>query len=715
MSDDEYEVEATPGETPQVPAWPPRRRPLQDGELDPKAWSVELDEAADDDAVVGVPVDPPVEPRTVYGTVLAAKEAEMPPVIPAWLRNRLERQAVFAWALRYGRGLAAYRLSRSPWYAAKLIYRSPRGAWRALVLLVRWVFDLEASSVRGDAIRRADVGEYLALSRQRDERIRKRGLGVVAAAVPLLVGVGLLWWLAPHWVLWLLGVLAVGVLGRVGTNPDRPVLDPVRVEARVRRLTADVVIRALVAAKIAKDGGDLAFPSPIMRDGPGWRATIDLPYGVTVGDVVEKRAAVASGLDLALGQVWPEGVTGGSLRRLILWVGDEDLSQRKPVLWPLIKDGRVDLFAPFRVATDQRGNPVLLLLMFTSVIIGAVPRMGKSFFLRLLLLAAALDVTAELHVYDLRGSADYVPMEPVCHRIGIGDDEELIGMALADLRALQNEMRRRYALIRDLPSELAPEGKVTRALADTKNYRLHPIVIGVDECQVWFTHPEHGKELEELTTDLVKRGPAAGIITMLATQKPDDKSLPTGITDNAGTRMAMRVMNWRVSEMITGSGMSKIGINAASLTRADKGVGYLVGASDDVDAQLVRGDLADANHAKVVVARAVALREGAGGITGQAAGEAVEKLAGSTLLDDVLLVIRGDARIHSEDLCARLAELRPEYRAITPTALAAMLKAAGVETERNLKVAGINRAGIKRDALLAGIASRDEQLSIEQR
>lgn len=80
----------------------------------------------------------------------------------------------------------------------------------------------------------------------------------------------------------------------------------------------------------------------------------------------------------------------------------------------------------------------------------------------------------------------------------------------------------------------------------------------------------------------------------------------------------------------------------------------------------------------------------------------------------MLLVITGDARVHSDDLCARLAGLRPEYRALDATKLAAMLKAAGVETERNLTIAGTNRAGVRRDAVLAGIAARDQQLALEQ-
>lgn len=81
-------------------------------------------------------------------------------------------------------------------------------------------------------------------------------------------------------------------------------------------------------------------------------------------------------------------------------------------------------------------------------------------------------------------------------------------------------MRRRTKVIRELAekhSELVPENKVTPELASDPRRRLHPIVIAVDEVHVAIEHPEYGKELESIATDLVKRGPALGILLTLAT------------------------------------------------------------------------------------------------------------------------------------------------------------------------------------------------------
>ena len=122
------------------------------------------------------------------------------------------------------------------------------------------------------------------------------------------------------------------------------------------------------------------------------------------------RDKLASGLRRQLGCVWPEADHKQHPGRLILWVGDQDMSTARQPACPLAKRGTVDLFKPVPFGTDQRGRPVTVTLMFTSVIIGAIPRMGKTFLLRLLALIAALDPRAELHLYDFKGTGDLSPL-----------------------------------------------------------------------------------------------------------------------------------------------------------------------------------------------------------------------------------------------------------------------------------------------------------------
>ena len=279
--------------------------------------------------------------------------------------------------------------------------------------------------------------------------------------------------------------------------------------------------------------------------------------------------------------MWPEGNAEVHPGRMVLWVGDQDMSKSRQPVWPLRKAGTVDLFKPQPFGTDQRGRWVEITLMFISMVIGAVPRMGKTFTLRELLLIAGMDPRAELHAYDLKGTGDLSPLAPISHRYRAGDEPEDIAYALADLRALSAELRRRAKVIRELPKDLCPENKVTPELADKKSLGLHPIVIGVDECQKWFEHPEYGAEIEEICTDLVKRGPALGIVIILATQRPDAKSIPTAISDNAVMRFCLKVTGQPANDMVLGTSAYRNGFKATTFSFRDKGIGILLGEGDE--------------------------------------------------------------------------------------------------------------------------------------
>jgi DNA segregation ATPase FtsK/SpoIIIE, S-DNA-T family len=377
--------------------------------------------------------------------------------------------------------------------------------------------------------------------------------------------------------------------------------------------------------------------------------------------------------------VWPEGNPQVHPGRLILWVGDQDMAKTRQSPWPLAKTGAVDLFSPFPFGTDQRGRVVSLTLMFAAMVIGSIPRMGKTFAMRLVLLAAALDPLAELHAYDLKGTGDFSVLEPVAHCYRAGDDDADIAYLLADLRQLQAELRRRARVIRELPRDLCPENKVTPHLAGLRGYRLHPIVVGVDECQRAFEHSAYGAEIQAISEDLVRRGPAFGIIPLYGTQRPDAKSLPTAISANAVLRFCLKVMGQVENDMVLGTSAYKNGVRATMFSRSDLGIGYLAGEGDDP--QIIRSFYVDAPAAERVVARARRLREQAGTLTGHALGEDLEPAdTGASLLADILAVVPADqAKVWNQTVVARLTELRPEvYGGWEAEQLTAALKPHGV-------------------------------------
>jgi S-DNA-T family DNA segregation ATPase FtsK/SpoIIIE len=626
-----------------------------------------------------VPVDPPVQRHLVDATVLAARTLDKRPIIPGWVRNRAEFRALVGWAARYGWHTVAFHSTRSPMYFARLLWRSPAGGWRVVRGVVRWVFHHEQAELRADAVRRKAAGEYLSLSGLRDQRVRQRGSVALVVLALLSIGGYLLVALTPGWVQWAVWVLAAGVLGVVGTSADQRVVDVATVSALAPpRLSADSVTRALRSLGISGmtgKGAELTFPAPITRDGPGWRADVDLPHGVTPGMVTERRAELASGLRRPLGCVWPEPAAEHHAGRLVLWVGDQDLAKVRQPAWPLARSGVADLFGAVPFGTDQRGRLVTVTLMFANVVIGSIPRVGKTFALRLLLLAAALDVRAELHIFDLKGTGDLSALEPVAHAYRAGDDVDDIEYALADMRALAVELRRRTKVISKLPRDLCPENKITPDLADRRPLGLHPIVVGCDECQRWFENPQHGKELVAIAEDLVRRGPAAGIIAIFATQRPDAKSLPTGISGNAVLRFALKVMDHVANDMILGSSAHKTGVRATMFTRNDRGIGWLSGEADEP--KITRTFYVDGPGAEIVVNRARAMREAAGTLSGYCVDAEQGLTPAASVLDDMQVVFAQAEtdRLSTDRILELLAALRPGvYGSWTPEALAAALR-----------------------------------------
>jgi S-DNA-T family DNA segregation ATPase FtsK/SpoIIIE len=670
-----------------------------------------------------VRVDQPGEVPGDWLADLAVRARERRPIIPPWLRSLREATGTLRWVAGHYLHVSGYHATRAPKYGAKLAARTPRGAARLVSGMARWTFDLEGHPVRMASVAKADPEAYLKLSRQRDSRVRLRvwvtGTAAVLAAFAALAAA-----LAPPPAQCAALALAVAVLGRLGAPADRPLIDRAVVGAVREKLTSDIVIRALgslgipaISQAIARNPrAALEFKAPITRDGPGWRADLDLPYGVTVAEVMEKRDKLASGLRRPLGCVWPETMPGQHTGRLVLFVGDQDMSKARQPAWPLARHGTADLFKPVPFGTDQRGRVVTLTLMFANVIIGSIPRMGKTFKLRLLALIAALDPRAELHLYDFKGTGDLSPLESVAHRYRAGDDDGDIAYALADFRELRDELRRRTTAVRGLPLDVCPLKQVTPDLASTTSLGLHPVVIGVDECQVMFEHPKHGAEFEDICTDLVKRGPAVGIVVILATQRPDAKSLPTGISSNAVMRMCLKVMGHTENDMVLGTSAHRNGIRATMFSFADKGICYFGGEGEAP--RIVRGFYIDAPAAEKIALRARALRDHAGTLTGHALGHEPGTGPSYDLLADVAAVVT-EPKLWSETVVTRLAALRPAvygpWAALEPDARAAQLTTAlkpyGVRTGQVWGTTGdgkgANRRGITRDDITKAITERN--------
>jgi S-DNA-T family DNA segregation ATPase FtsK/SpoIIIE len=668
---------------------------------------------ADDDAITGEvipwPGQPPAVPDGAPPAPRKAKfgeRAELRPVLPEYMRSRAAFRKHATWHYRRGRHHFLYHLVRLPVRAWNTVRYAALGLLKAGWVQVNWWWCTEQTYLRMQAVANNDARTWESLHKHAVKRRAFRG-GVLAAELATLLALtGTVTAFAPlGWVP--IALVVLPLLAWFGHPDDKPILTSATVPVAFEQLSYEVIVRALEGLGIGRINQALAknraaaivLIDPIQRDGPGWLARLDLPYGVTAGEVSEKRENLASGLRRQLGTVWPETIHKRHPGALALYVGDEDMSEAEQPPWPLAKRGTVDMFEPQVFGTDARGRPVTVKLMMASVIIGSIPRMGKSFLLRLLLLVCALDIRSELHLFDLKGTGDLKPLAQVAHAYRSGEEPEDIEYVVADLRKLRVELRRRARVIKGLDEKRCPENKVTPELSSDPRLGLHPIAIAADECQVLFEHKEHGEELEAICTDFTKRGPALGMQLMLATQRPDAKSIPTGISANAILRMCLKVMGQLENDMVLGTSMYKNGIRATMFSREDLGIFYFAG--EGRNPVIMHGYGFDMIESKPIAARARMMREAAGRITGYALGEEHDVEVRS-IAEDVLLVFRDDAKLYLTTIAGRLRESIPSaYADITPEAVRSQLAGLGATVKKVREPGGTPLAGFERGAIIA--------------
>ncbi|TSB26130.1 cell division protein FtsK [Streptomyces benahoarensis] len=450
-----------------------------------------------------------------------------------------------------------------------------------------------------------------------------------------------------------------------------------------------------------KQGWQPRWVSGTGRLGNGWHTQLQLPMGVTVEMVNDKKKVLAHNLLRLPVEVWPTEPSDKP-GVLDLWVADQGSLSGKVPPWPLLEGGEADYFKGVPVGVSQRGEPVVGKLMAANYMVGGIMGSGKSSLVISLLLGAMLDPLVEIEAYVMAYNVDYDPMKPRLRNLVKGDEDEQIEAALKALRGLRDEVTLRGKLLEELGGE---NSKLTRELA-ARDARMRPKVVVFDECHELFMHKKYGAEAEELAIKVMKKARKVGITLIWVTVSPTADSIPKDVTRNTSHRVAFAVGDHVANDGLLGTGKHKAGITATTLNPAENigtalTVGFTKNAFELIRSYYVRKD-SKTDEVTPVVNRALDLCEGVTPVTSAPAGEPVDHLRD---VANVLLESGpdGPARMRSDEVRQRLAVLNPdEYRGWTAADLVQALKPHGVEP---YKSGGL--MVISRERVLEALGDRD--------
>jgi S-DNA-T family DNA segregation ATPase FtsK/SpoIIIE len=641
---------------------------------------------------------------------LTAAEAQRKRIIPDhWATREAARRHVRLAAERNAHR-AAYHGIRAPGYAFLAAGYAVRGLFVTAIRIIEWWQIPGTAQLERQAAADGLLNDHLRLHKQGRETRKARGIILAVTTAGAVLAVVALAAYAPRWVLALGAAAVFTALARAGRPQGKTITTKAEIPAQVQPPTPDVIIRALgnigipACTRAVGEGTFPPLPAPVREDGPGWRFEADLPYGVTAGMVIERREQFASALRRPLGAVWLDALTDEHAGRLGGWVGRADISRAKPPPWPLLRTGQADVFQPQPFGVDVRGRAVKVPMAYLNMLIGAIPRQGKTAAIRVRACTYALDPIVEPWIHELKGSGDLDPLEQVSHRFVSGVHDEAIAYTAESLKLLRAEIGRRTERLKALPREVCPDKRVTREIGSKRSLKLWPIACVIDEVQNLFGHPLYGKQAGIDAEFIIKIGPAFGVMLDLATQRPSKDALPTGVSANVGLRFALKCMDQISNDLILGTSSYKNGIRATTFRpEVDAGLGWLVGAS--AQAQVVRTYYLDMPATEKIAARARALREAAGTLSGVALGQD-DSTPQRDVLADVLEVLGAAPALHWAELAARLAQRFPErWEDTSGDAVSAECRAKGVPSVV-VTVAGERGRGCRLDAVQAAAGQR---------
>jgi len=221
------------------------------------------------------------------------------------------------------------------------------------------------------------------------------------------------------------------------------------------------------------------------------------------------------------------------------------------------------VFDPIHLGIDENGEDIHVDLAERNMLLGGEPGGGKSNALNLIAAHGALSGDCKLVLVD--GKQVELGAWRHCADMFIGPS---ITAAIGAFTEFQQIMNARYdRLLAGGRRKITRESGEPVYLVMIDEYAYFSATIGDKKQQA---------EFAALCRDLVARGRAAGVIVILATQRPSHQVIDPSMRDLFGYRWAFRCTTDSSSDVVLGNGWANEGYSAADIDPLARGVGWLL-------------------------------------------------------------------------------------------------------------------------------------------
>jgi DNA segregation ATPase FtsK/SpoIIIE, S-DNA-T family len=251
------------------------------------------------------------------------------------------------------------------------------------------------------------------------------------------------------------------------------------------------------------------------------------------------------------------------------------------------------IFDPVHLGIDELGDQVHVNLAERNLLIGGEPGGGKSSALNLITAHGALSADCRLVLVD----GNQVQLGPWRHSADMFIGPNLKD-ALAAFTEFQQIMNRRYTRLLATGRRKIERGDGEEVyLVVIDEYAYYSATVGVKKDR---------EDFAALARDLIARGRAAGVILILATQRPSHQIIDPSMRDLFSYRMAFRCTTDSSSDVVLGQGWAGQGYSAATIDPLARGVAWLL-AETGVPRRIKTAFLTD-THIRHLAAYAAQLR-----------------------------------------------------------------------------------------------------------